>query len=114
TGRQIARTTLRDVLMSYRIIGKRSYLPQADRDRWKDLRKRGHSRGNEEPEPTVVDAVWPAILDIQTWSALRVIFTDRERRAGRGSRPQKNLLAGLLICGECVKEKDEHGQDITS
>lgn len=114
TGRPIARTTLRDVLTSYRIVGLRQYVPQAERDRRAVLRAKGHPSAQREPEPLVVDATWPAILDTETWHALRGKFRDAEQRAGRGPRPRKNLLAGLLVCGACLQQQDEEGRAITS
>ena len=113
TGREIARTTLRDVLTSYRIVGQRSYLPQTERDRRRRLSP-DHPDAAKLSEPLVFLAVWPAILDMETWSALRSKFNRVEQKAGRAPRPRKNMLAGLLACGKCANERADDGTPVTS
>jgi DNA invertase Pin-like site-specific DNA recombinase len=45
------------------------------------------------------EAVWPAILDKETWDAVCVVLTDPSRRQPPPSR--KYPLRGVLVCGEC-------------
>jgi DNA invertase Pin-like site-specific DNA recombinase len=47
----------------------------------------------------VGDAVWPAILDRETFEKLALILGDPRRR--QGARPPVHLLTGLLRCGFC-------------
>jgi len=45
------------------------------------------------------DAVWPAILERETWEQVRAILTDPSRRQPAASRPYP--LNGVIRCGEC-------------
>lgn len=47
----------------------------------------------------VADAVWPEILDRQTWERVRAVLVGPSRRKTRRSR--KYLLTGLASCGLC-------------
>jgi site-specific DNA recombinase len=56
--------------------------------------------GFREYDGQLYPAVWPAILDRETWEAVRAILTDPERRTKRGA-PARYLLRGLLWCAVC-------------
>jgi hypothetical protein len=43
---------------------------------------------------------WPAIVDPDTYAAVKAILTDASRRRGVG-KPPTTLLAGVLKCGKC-------------
>lgn len=75
TGRPWATFTLRRLLISARIAGKREH------------------------HGVITDAEWPAIVDDVTWSRLRSILTDPARRVN--SNPRSYLLTGLAVCGLC-------------
>jgi DNA invertase Pin-like site-specific DNA recombinase len=47
-------------------------------------------------------AVWPAIVDRDTFDAVTAILTSPNRRVG-GARGRKYLLSGLAVCGKCEK-----------
>lgn len=46
---------------------------------------------------------WPAIVDEETWRAVRVIRSDPRRNPRPGSRARKYLLTGIALCGKCVE-----------
>jgi DNA invertase Pin-like site-specific DNA recombinase len=46
-------------------------------------------------------AVWPPIVDEDTWRAAHALLTDSERQRGPGSSARKWLLGGLALCGRC-------------
>jgi DNA invertase Pin-like site-specific DNA recombinase len=85
-GRPIERRLLRQVLTSPRIAGRRLYIPITDR-------RRGIKTG------TITPAIWPAILDDDTWTRVRQILAN-PRRSGAGGRPTC-LLSGIMICARC-------------
>jgi DNA invertase Pin-like site-specific DNA recombinase len=76
TGKPWINTVLRRTLISPRIAGFREHAGQ------------------------LVPAVWPAILDRETWEAVRAILTDPARVTAKGG-PTKYLLTGLLYCAKC-------------
>lgn len=76
TGNKWQNSVLRRTLISPRIAGFREY------------------------DGRLIPAVWPAILDQETWEAVRAILTDPTRRSMRGA-PTRYLLAGLLWCAKC-------------
>jgi DNA invertase Pin-like site-specific DNA recombinase len=96
-GKRFNHSSARAVLINPRNAGLRAY------------------RGN-----IVGPAVWPGIVDEDTWRAAHALLTDSERRRGPGSSARKWLLGGLALCGRCddgttVKvtyrgEKDANGQ----
>lgn len=47
------------------------------------------------------DAEWPAILDRDTWFAVRAVLTAPERRTNAGSEARW-LLSGIALCGVCA------------
>jgi hypothetical protein len=46
-------------------------------------------------------AVWPPIVDEDTWRAAHALLTDTERSRGPGSSARKWLLGGIALCGRC-------------
>lgn len=71
-------TTLRRILLSYRIAGLRS------------LGKDG---------PVVAKGQWPAIIDAATHERVRAVLLERSRAGG--FRARSYLLSGFLVCGRC-------------
>jgi DNA invertase Pin-like site-specific DNA recombinase len=66
-------------------------------------------------------AVWPAIVDEETWRTAHALLTDSERRRGPGSSARKWLLGGLALCGRCddgttvkvtYREADAKGRNV--
>lgn len=49
----------------------------------------------------VADAVWPAIIDRDTWEAVRSILTDPARRTNHVGGIARWLGSGLYVCGVC-------------
>lgn len=47
----------------------------------------------------VGDAVWPALLDRETWHAAQAVMNDPNRRPIRGDQ---RLLTGVALCGVCA------------
>jgi DNA invertase Pin-like site-specific DNA recombinase len=101
-GRRFNHSAARAVLINPRNAGLRAY------------------RGN-----IVGPAVWPPIVDEDTWRAAHALLTDSERRRGPGSSARKWLLGGLALCGRCedgettVKvtyrgERDASGEHVRS
>lgn len=86
--------SLRDALVGHRMIGKRTYRSNKAVER----RKEGTSK-HDVPFEITTDAEWPAILDAETWQALRTKLVDGKQR--RASRPRKGMLTSVLFCGEC-------------
>lgn len=74
TGAAWAPFSLRRVLLSARVAGKRQH------------------QGS-----VIGKAVWPAILDELTWNRVTVILTDPARRVN--GNPRRYLLTGLAVCG---------------
>lgn len=101
-GERIAPTTLRDVLLSPRIAGKRTYWSMEQRRAWAKKRKGNRVTGLPTDLP-MYEAVWPAILPFEQWTDVVTLLTDPRRRQ-HAARPRKSLLAGLLICGNCQSE----------
>jgi site-specific DNA recombinase len=86
-GRPVHPRQLRQVLDSPRIAGLRQYIPAAER-------RRGVRTGGQ-----ITRAVWPAIIDYDTWAQIRALLTDPRRRK-QGAR-RTFLLSGLMICERC-------------
>lgn len=71
--------TISDILASPRLAGKATYHGQV-----------------------VSDAVWPAILDADTWEAVQAVLAARSGAGGRkGHRDRVHLLSGIVRCGSC-------------
>lgn len=69
---------LRDILVSARISGRRSYLGEI-----------------------VAVAKWPAIITVEEGEAVKAVFNSRSKS---GPVARKYLLTGILVCGECGKK----------
>lgn len=62
----------------------------------------GRNAGLREHRGVIVGpAVWPAVVDRETWETVKAILTDPARKAGRPEPGRKYLLTGLLFCGLC-------------
>lgn len=88
--------TLRGVLLSYRIAGKRSYSSK----KYARRRPEGMSREKYQPE-LVTDAEWDAILDETTWLRLRAKLHTSTGHKPPLASTKGSLLSGFLFCGEC-------------
>jgi DNA invertase Pin-like site-specific DNA recombinase len=77
-GKRFNHSAARAVLINPRNAGLRAY------------------RGN-----IVGPAVWPPIVDEDTWRAAHALLTDTERSRGPGGSARKWLLGGLALCGRC-------------
>lgn len=103
---------LRDILIGYRIVGKRIHVPQEKRTRY--ARSRAASK-DVIPAPwraddlETVKALWPAILDEETWRALRTKILHPGLADVRIKRPEMSMLSGLLKCGECAQGRGPDG-----
>lgn len=76
-GRPWNTVRLKVVLCSARVAGLRSYKGEV-----------------------VAKGTWPAILDMETWQAVRAVLTDSKRGTNLPGRPRRWLLAGgLARCG---------------
>jgi len=77
---------IRNVLLSPRVVGRRQY------------------QGKD-----AFDAQWPAILDEQTWNAVRVVLSDPKRKCAQGA---SYLLTGLLFTpdGKRLRGGRSHNQ----
>ncbi|ARK06005.1 hypothetical protein B8281_16050 [Cellulosimicrobium sp. TH-20] len=110
----MSRTALREVLLSPRIAGYRSHLPQRERERLRRMRARSATRGGFPWNDLVCyPAVWKGILTEDMWRAVRGILLDPERIGGK-KRPRRSMLASLLRCGRCLKDMGEDGEPVVS
>jgi site-specific DNA recombinase len=79
TGKLWTTTSLKRILRSGRVAGLREHHGEV-----------------------VADAVWPAILERDTWEQVRTLLADPSRRRG-GFRARVYLLTGFLRCGVCER-----------
>ena len=89
-GRGWKATTLRTMLMSARISGRREHKPRA---------AGGHKRPG--PGEIVAKAVWPAIISPADSDRLRALLGDAQRRTRLPGTGRTYLLSGILRCGRC-------------
>lgn len=90
SGRGWKATTLRAMLMSARISGRREHKP----------RKVGeHKRPG--PGEIVATAVWPAIISPADSDRLRAVLSDPQRQTRQPGTGRTYLLSGILRCGPC-------------
>ncbi len=80
--------TLKRVLLRPRNAALREYRSSTDRAR------------GAKPE-IIGPAVWPAVLDRETWERLCAVLNDPARRKFDPGRARKYLLTGLARCGLC-------------
>src|SRR5690606_15454035 len=84
-------TSLRDLLASARISGRREHIP---RDSYK---------GKARPliGEIVADAVWPAIIAPEHSDQLRALLSRSERLKSSPANGRKYMLSGILRCERC-------------
>lgn len=76
-GNQWSGSTVRQMLVSPRYAGKRSYQGEV-----------------------VADATWKPVVSDDVWQSVHGILTDSDRRRNRAPG-RKYLLTGILLCGKC-------------
>jgi DNA invertase Pin-like site-specific DNA recombinase len=86
TGRPWGTRTLRQMLLSPRMVGYRAHHGQIMRD------GDGQPIQNGEIEP---------ILDLSTWEGVCAVLTDPARKVSAVGRAPSYLLTGLVFCGVC-------------
>ena len=91
-GNRWNRTTLRRMLCSARISGRREHIPS---DSYKGVR------------PLVGEIVsatsdWPAIISVEDSDRIRALLTRADRRTTTGGS-RTRLLSGILVCGRCER-----------
>lgn len=74
-------TTIKEMMVNPRLVGKRA------------VRSRESRRKYDAPPVVTGDALWPAILDVDTWEKIRVRLTDAKRRCAV-SLPASSTAAG--------------------
>lgn len=91
TGRAWQPRTLRRLLASARISGRREHTPRA------------HGDAGTRPltGEIVATAVWPAIIPVDESDRLRRLLSDTSRRRGQAGTGRTYMLSGLLRCGRC-------------
>lgn len=86
-GKAWTQTGVRAVLLNWRNAGISS--------RWGEM-----VTDPETGEP--VKAVWPPVVSLDTFEAVRSKLTDPDRRRG-ATRGRRYLMSGLAVCGKCGK-----------
>lgn len=99
-GKPLKPRVLRDALVAPRIAGRRQYWSQVERSAWDQRRRAGEVSGDRPRDLIEVQAEWPAILDYETYQAVRARLLDPARRSNP-RRPRKSLLAGVITCASC-------------
>lgn len=56
--------------------------------------------GKRESKGKLVSGIWPAILDMDTFTDLQTLLTDPARQTNGGSNKTRNLLSGIMVCGK--------------
>jgi site-specific DNA recombinase len=83
--------TLRRLLASARISGRREHTPRASGD-----------NGTRPLVGDIVgDAIWPAIISPEDSDRLRAMLSDPDRQRFTGAKGRTYLLSGILRCGKC-------------
>jgi site-specific DNA recombinase len=91
SGRHWIPTTLRRLLASARISGRREHTPRSSRQTTRPLLGE-----------IVADAVWPAIISPVDSDRLRALLSDPTRDYRRQAATGRSyLLSGILRCGRC-------------
>lgn len=88
TGKRWDATTLRRMLLSPRMVGRRRIGSELSRE-----------------------VGIPPVIDDETWQRLRALLTN-PRTAGPGNAP-KYLLAGMVVCGNCGSRMHTHSHSAT-
>lgn len=115
TRRALAGESLRTLFIEWNAKGLKTSTGQSwngSRIRQVLLRPRnagltGRTRGAKGNVQVIGKAKWPAIVDKDTWNALRIKLTDPTRRSNRGNVSRRLIGSFLYVCGEC-------GQRLTS
>lgn len=84
-GRAWSTRSLRDILLRPRTAGLRQYQGRV-----------------------IGEAVWPAILDRDTWEAVSAILESPARRPPGMTNVRRHLLSGIVSCGVCRKPLVSH------
>lgn len=85
-------TTIRQLLMAARLSGQREHMPAS--------KGRGYSNA-----PIVAQGTWQPILSVEQTARLRTLLSDPARR---NMRPGRQLLTGVLRCGNCGHGMNSH------
>jgi hypothetical protein len=103
-GNRWNRTTLRRMLCSARISGRREYIP---RDSYTTTRPlvgeivwEPHDDSEEQGDSD--KPKWPAIIGVADSDRLRALLTRPERCVTTGGA-RTRLLSGILVCGQCQR-----------
>lgn len=89
-GKRWLPTTIRQLLVSARISGRREHIPRSSGQTIRPL-----------IGEIVADAVWPAIIAPGDSDRLRALLTDPSRRKYSAANGRRYLLSGILRCGLC-------------
>jgi len=90
-GKKWLPTTIRHLLASARISGRREHIPRANGQTVRPL-----------IGEIVADAVWPAIIAPTDSDRLRALLTDPDRLKYSAANGRRYLLTGILRCGLCT------------
>lgn len=103
TGKPLDTSTLRRCLINPRYIGKRVYRPNGA-----PKKPQAHYSDDE----IVGDAVWPAILEEETWRSVRAVLMDPTRKIHDKHGQRVWLGSGLYLtpCGGLVRSAAPSGQ----
>jgi DNA invertase Pin-like site-specific DNA recombinase len=91
-GHRWNRTTLRRLLCSARISGRREYIPHNSYTTTRPL----------VGEIVSVTSDWPAIISAADSDRIRALLTRADRRLTTGGA-RTRLLSGILVCGRCLR-----------
>jgi hypothetical protein len=89
-GKRWLPTTVRQLLVSGRISGRREHIPRSSGQTIRPI-----------TGEIVADAVWPAIIAPADSDRLRAQLTDPSRRKYSAANGRRYLLSGILRCGLC-------------
>ncbi|TFE24817.1 recombinase family protein, partial [Frankia sp. B2] len=93
-------TTLKEMMVNPRLIGMRGYQTRSTRRSTGTIAVMGQ-------------AVWPAILDVDTWEQIRAILTDASRRTNTNAQKLRRMLAGFVYCASCGHKLTGNGTNGT-
>jgi site-specific DNA recombinase len=91
-GNRWNRTTLRRMLCSARISGRREYIPRNSYTTTRPL----------VGEIVSTESDWPAIISVVDSDRIRALLSRPERRTTTGGA-RTRLLSGILVCGRCQR-----------
>ncbi|MGH3698372.1 MAG: recombinase family protein [Pseudonocardiaceae bacterium] len=90
-GKRWLPTTIRQLMVSARISGRREHIPRSSGQTIRPI-----------IGEIVADAVWPAIIAPGDSDRLRALLTDPSRRKYSAANGRRYLLSGILRCGLCA------------